>query len=138
LLDDPLSAFDPEVCGKIFNECIKGIFADKTVILATHQAHFALKADKILILDAGKQVFFGTYEELVERKMAFYLGEIAKTNHEEPEEQAEEIKTKGCGEEEEKEEEMAFNRIRTMKTIKDIESILDEENAKGRVPIRFI
>lgn len=37
LLDDPLSAVDPEVANKIFTECIQGALKDKLVILVTHQ-----------------------------------------------------------------------------------------------------
>jgi len=36
LLDDPLSAVDPEVANKIFTECIQGALKDKLVILVTH------------------------------------------------------------------------------------------------------
>ena len=36
LLDDPLSAVDPEVANKIFNEIRYGILKDKLVILVTH------------------------------------------------------------------------------------------------------
>ena len=37
LLDDPLSAVDPEVANAIFNDCICGALKDKLVILVTHQ-----------------------------------------------------------------------------------------------------
>lgn len=37
LLDDPLSAVDQQVGKHIFNQCIKGIFQEKTVIFVTHQ-----------------------------------------------------------------------------------------------------
>ena len=36
LLDDPLSAVDPEVANKIFEDCILGVLKDKVTILVTH------------------------------------------------------------------------------------------------------
>jgi len=37
LLDDPLSAVDPEVANNIFTDCVRGYLKDKVVILVTHQ-----------------------------------------------------------------------------------------------------
>lgn len=37
LLDDPLSAVDPQVANNIFSECIRGALKDRLVILVTHQ-----------------------------------------------------------------------------------------------------
>jgi ABC-type multidrug transport system fused ATPase/permease subunit len=36
LLDDPLSAVDPEVASSIFTDCITGYLKNKCVILVTH------------------------------------------------------------------------------------------------------
>ena len=121
LLDDPLSAVDPEVCFNLFNNCIKGILKEKTVILATHQAHFVSQADKILILDDGSQVFFGTYQELLEQNLGEYLGKMKQTEEKE--------KTNGPITETKK-----FERI---VTIKDKKSIMAEETAKGSVPFQI-
>ena len=37
LLDDPLSAVDPEVASRLFFDCIRGFLKDKLVVLVTHQ-----------------------------------------------------------------------------------------------------
>ena len=119
LLDDPLSAVDPEVCSLLFTECIKKLLSDKSVILATHQTHFVSQADKVLILEDGKQLFFGTYQELLDQGFSNYLGAITQTE------------TK----KEEKKEESRTNVADVKIAVKDKKSIVDEEMAKGRVPI---
>jgi ATP-binding cassette subfamily C (CFTR/MRP) protein 4 len=68
LLDDPLSAVDAAVAKHLFEElvlsegshrvkrytkycrCICGLLKDRLVVLVTHQVHFALSADQVLIL----------------------------------------------------------------------------------------
>lgn len=54
----------------------------KTVVLVTHQVQFARKASKILVLNNGEQVAFGTYEELVGANIDLELlvRENCKTN----------------------------------------------------------
>ena len=65
LMDDPLSAVDAEVSSHLFHECIMGVLKGKTVILVTHQIHLIPEADKILVLNNGDFMFFGTYKELI-------------------------------------------------------------------------
>ena len=67
LLDDPLSAVDAEVANHIFDECIKTLLKGKTVVLATHQIQYLSQSDKILVLEAGNMVFFGSYKKLKKR-----------------------------------------------------------------------
>ena len=65
LLDDPLSAVDSKVCNSIFNDCIlNSKESGKTVILVTHQLQFLDQADKVLVLENGNSVFFGSPKKL--------------------------------------------------------------------------
>ena len=78
LLDDPLSAVDAEVSTHIFQECIKNQLQGKTVVLATHQVQFLSKADKVLVLDDGNPLFFGSYKKLKKRQdLKDVLGDFA-------------------------------------------------------------
>jgi len=65
LLDDPLSAVDPEVANNIFEQCIEGVLKDKLVILVTHQLQFLARTQKILVIKDGKQSAYGDYEEII-------------------------------------------------------------------------
>ncbi|CAG9336325.1 unnamed protein product [Blepharisma stoltei] len=84
LLDDPLSAVDTQVGSHIFNQCIKTFLKGKTVILVTHQVHTISQADKILVLNQGKQLFFGACEELNSREdLHFIIDELKQKDEKE-------------------------------------------------------
>lgn len=51
ILDDPMSALDPEVGGALFRECIVGELKNKTRILVTHSMDILEQCDRILVLD---------------------------------------------------------------------------------------
>ena len=74
LLDDPLSAVDPKVGNHIFSKCIKGFLQKqgRTVVLVTHQLQFLKEADKVLVLNEGKIVAFGSYAELLYSNFDFF------------------------------------------------------------------
>lgn len=65
LLDDPLSAVDTKVAKNLFNNAIRGVLKDKTVILATHQVHFAREAEKIVVLENGALKAEGTLDDII-------------------------------------------------------------------------
>lgn len=65
LLDDPLSAVDTKVAKNLFRNVIRGILREKTVILATHQVHFAKEAEKIVVLEDGKIKAQGNLREII-------------------------------------------------------------------------
>ena len=65
LMDDPLSALDADVRKRVFEQVIVGELKAKTRILASHDMTFLSKADRILVMDDGKIVENGSYEELI-------------------------------------------------------------------------
>ncbi len=64
MLDDPLSAVDANVAKHLFERCINGYLKSKTRIFVTHNVQHLIKADRILILDKGKVLFQGTFNEI--------------------------------------------------------------------------
>ncbi|KAG0629628.1 hypothetical protein M758_1G117700 [Ceratodon purpureus] len=66
LLDDPFSAVDAHTGAQLFQECILGMLASKTVVYVTHQIEFLPAADLILVLDKGTVVQAGKYDDLLQ------------------------------------------------------------------------
>lgn len=61
LLDDPLSAVDPQVAHNIFRICIEGYLKNKLVVLVTHQLQFLMNQKKILVIKDGTQSVYGNF-----------------------------------------------------------------------------
>lgn len=68
ILDDPLSALDPEVGGKLFEECILKVMAGKTRFFVTNNNNFLPFCDLVIALKKGEVVEQGTFHELQNRK----------------------------------------------------------------------
>ena len=64
LMDDPLSALDAHVKKMVFDNVFWKTLKGKTKILITHAIDFLDKVDKILILQNGRIIEQGSYEEL--------------------------------------------------------------------------
>mmetsp|Transcript_19142 Transcript_19142/g.32631 ORF Transcript_19142/g.32631 Transcript_19142/m.32631 type:complete len:690 (+) Transcript_19142:1244-3313(+) len=66
LLDDPLSAVDPNIANLIFHECIMGELKNRIVVLVTHQLQFLDLCPKILLLgEKGNVVKIGSYSDIL-------------------------------------------------------------------------
>uniref|UniRef100_A0A7S3P1A1 Uncharacterized protein n=1 Tax=Amphora coffeiformis TaxID=265554 RepID=A0A7S3P1A1_9STRA len=65
ILDDPLSALDPEVASKLFHECVCEFMKGKTRLLVTNQLQFLQYCDNIVALGGGQVVEQGSYDELM-------------------------------------------------------------------------
>ena len=64
VLDDPLSALDPEVGKKLFDECIVKLMKGKTRILVTNQLQCLRFCDSVIAVGQGRIVEQGSYDEL--------------------------------------------------------------------------
>lgn len=64
LLDSVLSAVDVHVGRKISEECIGGVLAGRTRLLATHHLGVLRACDRIVVMEGGKITACGAFEEL--------------------------------------------------------------------------
>lgn len=71
LLDDPLSAVDTHVGKQIFKNCILEFLKDKCVILITHQLQYLEDSNKIVLIEDGKIITYGSYGELNQNGINF-------------------------------------------------------------------
>jgi ABC-type multidrug transport system fused ATPase/permease subunit len=66
IMDDPLSALDPEVAMKLFDECIVKFLKGKTRLLVTNQLQCLPKCDTVIALGKrGNILEQGRYEDLI-------------------------------------------------------------------------
>ncbi|KAF9267240.1 ABC transporter [Marasmius fiardii PR-910] len=82
IFDDPLSALDAHVGKAVFRNVLLNQISSssmpKTRILVTHALHFLPEVDYIYVLDGGRIVERGTYEELMNdgREFSKFVGEF--------------------------------------------------------------
>jgi hypothetical protein len=67
------SAVDHHTAEHMFNNCIKGLFATKAVILVTHQLQFIRRCDKVAIVDHGKFQYFGPFTAQAQSILSKFL-----------------------------------------------------------------
>ena len=71
LLDDPLSAVDPEVAENLYNSWINGFLKHKWRILVTHQVQYLKRLKHIVYVDNGWIKHEGSYSSLSENGLDF-------------------------------------------------------------------
>jgi ABC-type multidrug transport system fused ATPase/permease subunit len=64
VLDDPLSALDPEVGKKLFDDCIVKLMRGKTRILVTNQLQCLRFCDSVIAVGDGKILEQGSFHEI--------------------------------------------------------------------------
>ena len=67
LLDDPLSALDPGVANTVFDRLLKEELSDTTRILVTHRLEYAIRSDRVLVIENGEIVQDGAPRDLLKK-----------------------------------------------------------------------
>ena len=70
LLDEPTSSVDPKTEVQIYNWLFEE-FTDKAILSALHRLHLLPKFDYIYIMEQGKVIDEGTFEQLMNTSIAF-------------------------------------------------------------------
>ena len=78
LLDDPISALDASVRRKIIENVIMTELSDKTRILVTHAIDFVHHADTLIIMEKGRIVAKGPFNEVKNHESYKKLTKINK------------------------------------------------------------
>lgn len=72
LLDDPLSAVDAHVGEHMFANAIAGdVTKGTTRVLVTHHVHFLPRCDKVIVMNHGRILHQGSYQELIAQGVDF-------------------------------------------------------------------
>lgn len=71
VLDDPFSAVDAQTEDEVLRG-IRRFLAQRTVILVSHRTKSLMAADRILVLDRGREVGLGVHEELLVDEAGLY------------------------------------------------------------------
>lgn len=92
VFDDVLSAVDSRVGKHIMDECLTGMLANKTRILATHQLSLIERASRVIVLGTDGQVDIGTVDELKARNQTLInLLQFSSQNSEKEDEEQEAV-----------------------------------------------
>ena len=71
IFDEATSALD-SVTEKEIQEAIENLTKDRTTFIVAHRLSTIRNADKIAVVDNGRCVEYGTYDELMAKKGRFY------------------------------------------------------------------
>ncbi len=71
ILDEATSALD-NVSEYYIQQAMSTLVKDRTTFIVAHRLSTIRSADKIAVMEKGRCVEFGTYDELMEKKGKFY------------------------------------------------------------------
>lgn len=71
ILDEATSALD-SISEQLIQEAVEHLTKNRTTFIVAHRLSTIRNADKIAVIDSGKCIEYGTYDELMEKKGRFY------------------------------------------------------------------
>ena len=78
VLDEATSALD-SISEKLIQEALGNLTKGRTTFIVAHRLSTIRDADKIAVIDAGKCIEYGTFEELMELKGEFYKMKVIQS-----------------------------------------------------------
>jgi ABC-type multidrug transport system fused ATPase/permease subunit len=69
LFDDPTSAVDDAVAVTMLDELFSRLLDGRTRVIATHRLDYARRADRVVVLDAGRVVAVGRFDEIAAKTL---------------------------------------------------------------------
>ena len=78
ILDEATSALD-SISEKLIQEAVDRLTENRTTFIVAHRLSTIRNADKIAVIDAGRCVEYGTFEELMEKKGRFYQMKVLQS-----------------------------------------------------------
>ena len=78
LLDEATSALD-SISEKLIQEAVSNLARGRTMFVVAHRLSTIRNADRIAVIADGNCVEYGTYEELMEKKGAFYRMKVIQS-----------------------------------------------------------
>ena len=78
VLDEATSALD-SISEKLIQEALENLTKGRTTFIVAHRLSTIRDADKIAVIDAGKCIEYGTFDELMELKGEFYKMKVIQS-----------------------------------------------------------
>lgn len=127
---------DAHIGKQIFTECITKHLKDKTRVLVTHQLQYLRFASKIIVIDDGKIIETGTYDELVNKKDGHLQRLLEEYTAKESKDDKQEKTEKKLLEEESKDG--LQNNLSDEERKRLARLMKDEERARGSISLKVI
>jgi ATP-binding cassette subfamily C protein CydCD len=81
ILDEPTSNLDVET-EELLQDSLERLLKDKTALIVSHRLNTAMRADQIIVLDAGRVAEIGNHQTLLDKRGAYF--QLTNSNSQTP------------------------------------------------------